>query len=84
MSARRSEMAVEIANQEKRKEQLMETFQNYDQQQSMFQESFLRMLRGQENIIHKQRETKEKKTATNKIKTKTYKNNRSTRKKGNN
>ena len=41
MSGRRSEMAVEIANQEKGKEQLMETFQNYNRQQSMFQESFL-------------------------------------------
>ena len=53
-------MAVEIANQDKRKEQLMETFQNYDQQQSMFQECCLQMLRDQENIIHKQRETIEK------------------------
>ena len=37
---------------------------------------------GQQNIICKQRETIEmKKTLTNKVKTKTYKNNRRTRKK---
>ena len=54
-------MAVEITNQEKRKEQLMETFQNYDSQHIMCQKCTLQMLRDQEDIIHKQRETIEKK-----------------------
>ena len=31
---KRSEMAVEIANQDKRKEELMTTFQKYDREQS--------------------------------------------------
>ena len=61
MKAKRSKMAVEITNQEKRKEQLMKTFQNYNRQHIMFQKCPLRMLRDHEDIIRKQRETIEKK-----------------------
>ena len=73
---------LKLQTKKKRKEKLMETFQNYDQQHIMFQKCALQMLRDQEDIIHKQRETIEKKkTSTKKLKTKTYKNNRRTRKK---
>ena len=58
---KRSEMAVEIANQDKGKEELMKTFQKYDREQSMFQKCAIQMLMDQQNIIRKQRETKEKK-----------------------
>ena len=56
-----SEMAVEIANQDKRKEELMKTSQKYDREQSMFQNCAIWILMDQQNIIHKQRETIEKK-----------------------
>ena len=58
---KRSEMAVEIANQDKRKEDLMKTFQKYDREQSMFQNCALRMLMDQQDIIHKQKWPIEKK-----------------------
>ena len=54
-------MAVEIANQDKGKEELMKTFQKYDREQSMFQNCAIQMLMDQQNIIRKQRETIEKK-----------------------
>ena len=54
-------MAVEIANQDKRKEELMKTFQKYDREQIMFQNCALRMLMDQQDIIHKQKRTIEKK-----------------------
>ena len=58
---KRSEMAVEIANQDKRKEELMKTFQKYDREQIMFQNCALRMLMEQQHIIRKQKCTIEKK-----------------------
>ena len=58
---KRSEMAIEIGNQDKRKEELMKAFQKYDREQSMFQNCALRMLMDQQDIIHKQRRTIEKK-----------------------
>ena len=54
-------MAVEIANQDKRKEELMKTFQKYDREQIMFQNCALRMLMEQQHIIRKQKHTIEKK-----------------------
>ena len=69
-------MAVEIANQDKRKEELVKTFQKYDREQIMFQNCALRMLMDQQDIIHNKNET-----PTNRFKTTKYKNNRRTRKK---
>ena len=75
-------MPVEIANQDKRKEELMKTFQKYDREQSMFQNCTLRMLMDQQDIIHEQKRTIEKKKhQLTELKTTTYKNNSRTRKK---
>ena len=54
-------MAVEIANQDKRKEELMKTFQKYNREQIMFQNCALRMFMEQQDIIRKQKCTIDKK-----------------------
>ena len=53
-------MAVEIKQQEKRKEELMKTFKSYNHQCVMFEQCAIRMLNDQQNIIHKQWEKLEK------------------------
>ena len=52
---------LKLQIQDKRKEELMKTFQKYDREQSMFQNCALRMLMDQQDIIHKQKRTIEKK-----------------------